>query len=35
MILCKNCKYWNHGECVDIDIDNFNDMKREGSDRAL
>ena len=33
--LCKDCKYWSYGECIDIDIDTFNDMKLEGSDRAL
>ena len=41
MGLCKDCKYWNKGEywdsgeCMDIDLDTFNDMKLEGSDRAL
>ena len=33
--LCKDCKYWSDGECVDLDLDTFNDMKLEGSDRAL
>ena len=33
--LCKDCKYWNHGECVDIGLYIFNDMKLEGSDREL
>ena len=33
--LCKDCKYWSYGECVDLDLDTFNDMKLEGSDRAL
>ena len=33
--LCKYCKYWSYGECVDLDLDTFNDMKLEGSDRAL
>ena len=35
MGLCKDCKYWINGECVDLDLDTFNDMKLEGSDRAL
>ena len=35
MGLCKDCKYWSYGECVDLDLDTFNDMKLEGSDRAL
>ena len=35
MMLCKDCKYWSYGECVDLDLDTFNDMKLEGSDRAL
>ena len=41
MGLCKDCKYWNKeeywnsGKCIDIDLDTFNDMKLEGSDRAL
>ena len=36
MGLCKDCKYWYHGECDDIDLDKtFNDMKLEGSDRVL
>ena len=35
MGLCKDCKYWDYGECADIDLDTFNDMKLEGSDRAL
>ena len=40
MGLCKDCKYWNKGEywnsgeCIDIDLDTFNDMKVEGSDRG-
>ena len=33
--LCKDCKYWDNGKCDDIDLDTFNDMKLEGSDRAL
>ena len=33
--LCKDCRYWNREECDDIDLDTFNDMKLEGSDRAL
>ena len=33
--LCKDCRYWNSGECVDLDLDPLNDMKLEGSDRAL
>ena len=33
MGLCKDCRYWNKGECADIDLDTFNDMKLEGSDR--
>ena len=35
MMLCKDCRYWSRGECADIDLDTFNDMKLEGSDRAL
>ena len=32
---CKDCMYWKYGERVDLDLDTFNDMKLEGSDRAL
>ena len=35
MMLCKDCRHWNHGECVDIGLYIFNDMKLEGSDREL
>ena len=35
MMLCKDCMYWKYGERVDLDLDTFNDMKLEGSDRAL
>ena len=33
--LCKYCKYWSYRECVDLDLDTFNNIKLEGSDRAL
>ena len=33
--LCKDCRYWKYRERDDIDLDTFNDMKLEGSDRAL
>ena len=33
--LCKDCKYWSRGECVDIDLETFNDRELEGSDRVL
>ena len=35
MMLCKDCRYWNNGECLDIYLDTFNCMKLEGSERAL
>ena len=33
--LCKDCKYWDDGECVDLYLDTFNCMKLDGSERAL
>lgn len=35
MGLCKDCKYWYCGECDNLELEDFNDMKLEGSDREL